>query len=87
MRAACAASRWRWAGEAPRGPARGQPATPRQRPALAHDGWDCPRELPELADQITAGTFRVDPVPRALSDVESAWDAPIAPGERIVFIT
>jgi NADPH:quinone reductase-like Zn-dependent oxidoreductase len=44
-------------------------------------------ELPELADQITAGTFMVDPVPTPLSDVESAWEAPTAPGQRIVFIT
>ncbi len=44
-------------------------------------------ELPELADQITAGTFVIDPVPTPLSDVESAWDAPTMPGQRIVFIT
>ncbi|HEV7938414.1 MAG TPA: zinc-binding alcohol dehydrogenase family protein [Solirubrobacteraceae bacterium] len=44
-------------------------------------------ELPELAEQITAGTFVVDPVATALSDVESAWSAPTAPGQRIVFTT
>jgi NADPH:quinone reductase-like Zn-dependent oxidoreductase len=44
-------------------------------------------ELPELADQITAGAFMVDPVRVPLSDVESAWNAPTAPGQRIVFIT
>jgi NADPH:quinone reductase-like Zn-dependent oxidoreductase len=44
-------------------------------------------ELPELADQITAGTFVVDPVPTPLSDVESAWNTPTAPGQRIVFTT
>ena len=44
-------------------------------------------ELPELADQITARTFVVDPVPTPLSDVESAWNAPTAPGQRIVFTT
>jgi hypothetical protein len=44
-------------------------------------------ELPELAAQITAGTFVVDPVPIPLSDVEPAWNAPIAPGQRIVFVT
>jgi NADPH:quinone reductase-like Zn-dependent oxidoreductase len=44
-------------------------------------------ELPELARQITAGTFAVDPVSTPLSDVESAWNAPAAPGRRIVFIT
>lgn len=44
-------------------------------------------ELPELAAQITAGAFKVNPVPTSLSDVESAWEAPIAPGQRIVFVT
>jgi NADPH:quinone reductase-like Zn-dependent oxidoreductase len=44
-------------------------------------------ELPELADQITAGAFMVDPVSTLLSDVESAWNTPTAPGQRIVFIT
>lgn len=44
-------------------------------------------ELPELADQVTAGTFLVDPLATALSDVESAWNTPTAPGERIVFTT
>lgn len=42
-------------------------------------------ELPELAAQITAGAFAVDPLSTPLSDVESAWDAPTAPGQRIVF--
>jgi NADPH:quinone reductase-like Zn-dependent oxidoreductase len=42
-------------------------------------------ELPELAAQITAGTFAVDPVPTPLSEVETAWSAPTAPGQRIVF--
>jgi NADPH:quinone reductase-like Zn-dependent oxidoreductase len=42
-------------------------------------------ELPELAEQISAGTFVVDPLPTPLSDVESAWSAPTAPGQRIVF--
>ncbi len=44
-------------------------------------------ELPELADQITSGTFLVDPLPTPLSDVESAWHAATAPGQRIVFTT
>jgi NADPH:quinone reductase-like Zn-dependent oxidoreductase len=44
-------------------------------------------ELPELAEQITAGTFVVDPVSTPLSDVEAAWNAPTAPGQRIVFTT
>jgi NADPH:quinone reductase-like Zn-dependent oxidoreductase len=44
-------------------------------------------ELPELAAQITAGTFVVDPVSTPLSDVESAWSTPTAPGQRIVLTT
>jgi NADPH:quinone reductase-like Zn-dependent oxidoreductase len=44
-------------------------------------------ELPELADQITAGTFVVDPLATPLGDVESAWNTPTAPGQRIVFTT
>ena len=42
-------------------------------------------ELPELAEQITAGTFVVDPVTILLSEVEATWNAPTAPGQRIVF--
>ncbi len=41
-------------------------------------------ELPELAGQITAGSFVVDPVLCPLSDVESAWEA-ATPRGRIVF--
>ena len=44
-------------------------------------------ELPGLADQITAGAFVVDPLPTPLSEVESAWNTPTAPGQRIVFTT
>jgi NADPH:quinone reductase-like Zn-dependent oxidoreductase len=44
-------------------------------------------ELPELADQITAGTFVVDPIATPLREVESAWNAPSAAGRRIVFTT
>ncbi len=44
-------------------------------------------ELPELADRISAGTFAVDPLPTPLADVESAWSAPAAPGQRVVFTT
>ena len=42
-------------------------------------------ELPELAAQITAGTFVVDPLPTPLADVESAWSKATVPGRRIVF--
>jgi NADPH:quinone reductase-like Zn-dependent oxidoreductase len=41
-------------------------------------------ELPELADQISAGSFVVDPIPTPLSEVESAWSRPTAAGQRIV---
>jgi len=44
-------------------------------------------ELPALAEQISAGAFVVDPLATPLSDVESAWNAPTAPGQRIVFAT
>jgi NADPH:quinone reductase-like Zn-dependent oxidoreductase len=44
-------------------------------------------ELPALAEQITAGAFVVDPVSTPLSDVESAWNAPTGPGQRVVFTT
>jgi len=43
-------------------------------------------ELPELAEQISAGAFVVDPVPTPLSEVEFAWNAPTAPGQRVVFM-
>ncbi len=43
-------------------------------------------ELPELAAQITAGTIAVDPLPTPLSEVEAAWNAPTAPGQRVVFL-
>ena len=42
-------------------------------------------ELPALAAAIGAGTLTVNAAPRPLSDVESAWNAPAAAGERIVF--
>jgi NADPH:quinone reductase-like Zn-dependent oxidoreductase len=44
-------------------------------------------ELPELAAQITAGTFVMDPVATPLSDIETAWNTPTTPGQRIVFTT
>ncbi len=42
-------------------------------------------ELPALAEQITAGRFHLDPLAVPLSEVESAWHRPTAPGQRIVF--
>jgi NADPH:quinone reductase-like Zn-dependent oxidoreductase len=44
-------------------------------------------ELPELAARITAGAFVIDPLAIPLSEVESAWTRPTAPGQRIVFTT
>ena len=41
-------------------------------------------ELPALAAEITAGTLTVDAVARPLSEVETVWSAPPAPGRRIV---
>ncbi|MFC1411572.1 zinc-binding alcohol dehydrogenase family protein [Streptacidiphilus sp. N1-1] len=41
-------------------------------------------ELPALAAEITRGTLAVDPVAVPLSQVEQAWNAPTAPGRRIV---
>ena len=41
-------------------------------------------ELPALAAELSAGTFTVDAAPVPLSDVETAWNAPTAPGRRIV---
>jgi NADPH:quinone reductase-like Zn-dependent oxidoreductase len=43
-------------------------------------------ELPSLVEQITAGALAVDPLPIALSQVETAWHAPTAPGQRIVLV-
>ncbi|MEU8790556.1 zinc-binding alcohol dehydrogenase family protein [Streptomyces sp. NPDC048643] len=41
-------------------------------------------ELPSLAAEIASGTFAVDPLVLPLSEVERAWSAPTAPGQRIV---
>ncbi len=43
-------------------------------------------ELPGLAAEITAGTPTVNAAPLPLSEVEAVWDAPVAPGRRIVFM-
>ena len=42
-------------------------------------------QLPALAAEITAGTLTVNAASLALSQVEAAWNAPTAPGQRIVF--
>jgi NADPH:quinone reductase-like Zn-dependent oxidoreductase len=43
-------------------------------------------ELPALAAEITAGTLTVNATAVTLSEVETTWNAPTAPGERIVLI-
>jgi NADPH:quinone reductase-like Zn-dependent oxidoreductase len=42
-------------------------------------------ELPVLAAEVTAGTLTVDADPLPLAQIESAWNAPTAPGQRLVF--
>ena len=41
-------------------------------------------ELPALAAQIGAGAFTVGAAPVALAQVEAIWEAPAAPGRRVV---
>lgn len=41
-------------------------------------------ELPALADEIAKGTLAIDPLPFPLEQVEKAWLAPAAPGQRVV---
>ncbi|HVV07712.1 zinc-binding dehydrogenase [Amycolatopsis sp.] len=41
-------------------------------------------ELPALADEIAKGTLAIDPLPFPLEQVEKAWQAPAAPGQRVV---
>jgi NADPH:quinone reductase-like Zn-dependent oxidoreductase len=43
-------------------------------------------ELPALAAEITTGTYTIDAVSTPLSQVQTAWNAPAAPGQRIVFV-
>ncbi len=43
-------------------------------------------ELPALVAEISDGAFEVNAVSTPLSQVNSAWNAPTAPGERIVFV-
>jgi NADPH:quinone reductase-like Zn-dependent oxidoreductase len=47
---------------------------------------DIVRELPGLAAEISAHAYTVDAVSTPLSQVRAAWDAPVAPGQRIVFV-
>ena len=43
-------------------------------------------ELPALAAEITTGTYAIDAVSTPLSEVQTTWNAPTAPGQRIVFV-
>jgi NADPH:quinone reductase-like Zn-dependent oxidoreductase len=43
-------------------------------------------ELPALAHEIAAGTVEVDAEPVPLAEVESAWNAPLTTGRRLVFV-
>jgi NADPH:quinone reductase-like Zn-dependent oxidoreductase len=43
-------------------------------------------ELPSLVSEIAAGSISINTVTVPLSDVESAWSAPQAPGVRTVFL-
>ncbi len=43
-------------------------------------------ELPSLTEEITAGTFSLDPLPLPLTDVERAWLTPEEPGRRVVLL-
>ena len=43
-------------------------------------------ELPALAAEISTGAYTIDAVATPLSQVEPTWNAPVAPGQRIVFV-
>ncbi|MFK0167882.1 zinc-binding alcohol dehydrogenase family protein [Streptomyces sp. NPDC090306] len=42
-------------------------------------------ELPSLVEQLCAGALTVDALPVPLAEVATAWNAPTAPGRRVVF--
>jgi len=44
-------------------------------------------ELPSLIDRFAAGTLTAAALPVPLAEVETAWDAPTKPGQRVVFTT
>jgi NADPH:quinone reductase-like Zn-dependent oxidoreductase len=44
-------------------------------------------ELPSLIDQFAEGTLTAAALPVPLAEVETAWDAPTKPGQRVVFTT
>jgi NADPH:quinone reductase-like Zn-dependent oxidoreductase len=43
-------------------------------------------ELPGLAAEISTGNYTIDAVSTPLSQVETTWNAPLAPGQRIVYV-
>lgn len=43
-------------------------------------------ELPALAGEISAGTYAIDAVAVPLNQVQATWNAPVAPGQRVVFV-
>ena len=43
-------------------------------------------ELPALAAEISTGTYTIDAVSAPLSHVQTTWNAPVAPSQRIVFV-
>jgi NADPH:quinone reductase-like Zn-dependent oxidoreductase len=47
---------------------------------------DIVAELPALAAEISSGAYAIDPVRVPLRDVQSVWDKPVEPGQRIVFV-
>jgi NADPH:quinone reductase-like Zn-dependent oxidoreductase len=42
--------------------------------------------LPDLAQAIAAGTFRIDALARPLAEVEALWNAPIGSSQRVVLL-
>ena len=42
--------------------------------------------LPEIANEVSRGTFAVNPVAIPLAEIHHAWTAPTAPGQRIVIV-
>jgi NADPH:quinone reductase-like Zn-dependent oxidoreductase len=49
-------------------------------------GREIAGELPALAAEISTRTYTVDAVSTPLSQVQMTWNAPAAPGQRIVFV-
>ncbi|MGO9819309.1 MAG: zinc-binding dehydrogenase [Solirubrobacteraceae bacterium] len=47
---------------------------------------DIVNELPALAAEISTRTYTIDALSTPLSRVETTWDTPIAPGQRIVYV-